>query len=321
MKNQYISELELNELFEFLPKNLEIYGYIDDHALYSNDTIVQAFMSASEKNPLTTPIKEKIREGIINKKILIGFFEPGVFQFYKRKIIKKVNSWDFDVFRIDMMPIFEEDTAGLYSSKQDILVVLLDYSKVDIFGKMIMNGQSVLTHELCHMAVANNREKFLSSYGNNLITFYSEWINNVLQIHEKTNIIIKKENVLALIRNLVTNLEGKGKTNITLQKVVNMWKDCFQSILGDVEPTPFVKTVFTPFEVFIMDRPIKSKKQLINSVYAISNAYKAIGVPNVLNFSSPSQEVLFPSEVFCISNQWNIGSEALSLINSIPMIK
>jgi hypothetical protein len=321
MKNQYISELELNELFEFLPKNLEVFGYIDERALYSNDTIVQTFLNTSEKNPLTSPIKEKIKEGLINKKILIGFFEPNIFQFYKRKIIKKVNSWNFDVFRIDLMPVFEENSLGLYSSSQDIIVIILDYSKIDIFGKMIMNGQSVLSHELCHMAVANNREKFLSLYGNKLISFYSEWIKNVLIINKKEDVEIKKNNVATLVRDLVTNLEGKGKTNIKLQQVVTMWKLCFQSILGDVDVKPFVKTVFTPFEVIIMEHPIKSKKQLIDSVYAIANAYREIGVSSVLNFTTPAQEVLFPSEVFCISNQWDIKSEALQLIKSIPMVK
>lgn len=316
-----MNKQETNEAFEFLPKWLELYGYVTDDPVYSNETITSASLDWIRKSHITSPIASKIEEGLDTRRIMIGYTKPGIYNFLIKRMKFKLREKHF--LSSDVFISSSEDVLGIYGKSTNTLAILLDPSKVSIFGKALTNVPSILAHELCHMAACTNTSKYLNIMKSSLIDFYKMWIKNVFEYHkiEYDTKKLNDSNIRKLIDDLTITYEG-GDFYST-EKGLLIWIRIFEIFLKDDEEIKkCVKSVSIPFYYFMIDyKDVDSKQNIIDCVRILSKTYKDVGINGVLGITTPSQEFLFTSEVVCVMNQFKLSPEAIKLIKNINMGK
>ncbi len=320
MHKEYPKTLVLNELFEYFPKKLTLFGKCADFPIYSNDIIQNTTAEWVSKSNITRNISKTVKRGMDARKILIGFTEPSVWAFIKRRfkvgVSKKTLMW----FGWDFFGIYGEGTTlGLYSKENSTLAILLDPT-INIFGKSLRSIPSIIAHELCHKAAADNTKDYLRLLLDPvLVPYYSAVFK---RLHEGLD-NINKNLLKTAITNVTIEAEGDNSENSTLTDITNHWENLFRECgLTKEEAEICIQKLLIPFFKYILNESMSDfskelQKRVGDFLENYYLGYDAINVRDTRNYTLASQESVFTSEVIAIANEWGIDSNTVNLINKL----
>jgi len=317
MSNQsFPPTLVLDEVFEYFPKSLELYGTVaGEYPVYSNDTIVKTTLDWMSKSNSTKQIMGPIKAGIEKRIIMIGFTNPSVFSFIKRRLTKNVSkfakNWiDFDIFGIGIGSVL-----GLYAKSDGRIAILLDPS-VDIFGRSITSIPSTLTHELCHKISHDKTKEYLHLMMKPLLYpfFKKFWFSLDSRTYGH-----KMEKLIDAIVTVTVRVEGSTSRTL-MRDVVWAWFRFLESCgikKEDVEID--VQKALLPIFLLVWEEDFDADPELVKKVWDwasyFNEAYDFIGVD--AGHSVVGQEIVFTSEILCIANQNEPSPQAIQLINKL----
>lgn len=292
---------DINELFEYLPFKLDEVGSFHGEKIYSNPKIIETSLNWISYSPITSPIKNKITEGINKGNILIGYANKNKLSFIFNKLAGTI---------IKQPPT----VLGKYSYQENKLVIVLD-NNVSVFGKMFREVPTTMAHELIHMAAHNNINIFLSLTLNSLLLpFYKNFFNNLAN---KT-ITIPDKILSKTIHDAASYFEGMtALLEIDLVKV--LWSKYLSQVYNKNEVDEVMEPILNLLR-YVRDLPLSSKgKSGLKQIYtSYCDSYRKIGSPTACSITTtPGQEIISMSEVVCVSNQWGLSHKIANLINSM----
>ena len=161
------------EEFRFSPVGLTPYTVFKNPEfppmeIYSSKLIEENVIKKLDEFESLTPIKDLIKKGIENRKIIVGYTNPSKFSFLYKKI-KKVFGY------------VETWALGVYDYNDDVVYIILD-DNVNILGNTKVDISRIIIHELCHMAACYNKTTkiFEESLKPLIIPFYFNLMGLVL---------------------------------------------------------------------------------------------------------------------------------------------
>lgn len=308
--------LVLDEVFEYFPKSLELYGTVaGEFPVYSNDTIVKTTLDWLSKSNSTKQIIDPIKAGIDSKMIMIGFTNPSVFSFIKRRFTRGVNRFTRNWFDFNLFGVSIGSTLGLYAKSDGRVAILLDPS-VDIFGRSITSIPSTLTHELCHKAAHDKTKEYLNLMMKPLLYPFFKKFWFMLDSRTASH---KKEKLIDAIVTVTTRVEGSTSRTL-IRDVVWAWFRFLESCgikKEDVEID--VQKALLPIFLLVWEEDFNADPELKNKVWEWASyfyaAYDFIGVD--AEHTIAGQEIVFTSEILCVSNQNDPSPQAIQLINKL----
>lgn len=300
---------QVNEAFELLPINLKIAGNIDGMNIYTNNKIQNYVRDWLTYSPITKKVAPKILEGIDKGVILLGYEDGSKRRFMKRQ-------WrDFLVKNFDAKynDNFDKNYVGYISTTEKKIAIVFD-DNVNIRGRELIDVPHSLIHECLHLAALSSWKQFISTTMNPyLIPFYTNLFNN---IEPKTKEIPARELSKAIIN--VSRISDHNFYNKPdMNKIYHAWTEYFKQH-PDIDSTNLLMKCFSPYYKYstntLKNEYHKVAKQM---VFKYSEAYRALGIKNVLELTVPCQEILFPSEIVCMTNEFKPSNIAVKLINSL----
>jgi len=204
-------------------------------------------------------------------------------------------------------------TTGWYSRPDDNIVIILSHKNVSMLGKALNEMPSILTHELVHMCAYKETNSFYRLFQKDLKTFYG----TLVSLHLNTNVKSISRPLDKLIYNMVFKFESSP--NRDNEKIIfNIWGDFFNNI-GYSNPSEIreeVLKITSPYIGESMSLDKRYEKYSRNVKRHLYDAYDSLGF-NVRRTIYAYQEVLFPSEVIAITNQFKPKGDTVRLIESI----
>lgn len=291
---------ELNEILELFPRDLSSIGTFHGEPIYSNDKIINVTLDWIRRSHITSSIAEKIKEGIIKKSILVGYANKSKLSFIFRRMGGVISPKKMFIL-------------GKYSHQEHKLAILLD-ENVDIFGRSLREIPSTMAHELIHMASNYNTKQYLSITINSiLLPFYKKFFNMVAP-----NTIRIPDNILSKsIYNLSMYSENLS-TPPDLPYVFSIWSDYLENGYEHDRVKNIFNNISTIFLMIHGSSLNSSQKNIAKAVFRrYCEAYKSLGYSDVCSWTTPGQEIVFTSEVVCVTNQWKLSNNVAKLINSI----
>lgn len=296
----------LDEFLDLSPIGLTYYGQIEGQDLHSSERIENYSLEWCKTNPSTSKIINVIEEGLTNKVIIIGYEE-------KSKLKQLWNIFSRNIPKIIIMdPTKGSNILGYFSPGEKKLAVVLD-KNVSLFGKSLKELPPILTHELTHFACNVKPNLTFKSCKNQLLKFYRNLTISIEPKSEK----IPEEELLKVIKSLIFEMEVSHVEKRKMSTAFNIWKSYFEKNKEiDSEKTTVI--LFLPLIFWFLGNSRINRRELIKTMKKYYNSYKLLGI-NAVSFTLVGQEVFAPSEVLCISNQFNPSNEVIKLINSINM--
>jgi len=291
---------ELNEVFEFLPKNLVNIGSFHGEQIYSNDKIINISLDWMRRSKITSPIAEKIKEGISKGAILIGYANNNKLAFIFRRIGGAIKPKSTSIL-------------GKYSSQEQKLAILLD-ENVDMLGRAVREIPTTVTHELIHMASNYNTKLYLSTTLRPLLLpFYKRFFNKVAS---KTSNI--PDNILSKAIIDLSMYSENLSSPPDMGYVFSIWANYFENIYPEEKSKNIFNNLSTIFLMIHGSNLNSTQKDVARTVFKkYCETYKDIGYSNVCSWTTPGQELVYTSEVIGVTNQWKLSSNVARLINSI----
>lgn len=299
------SKNQIQELADLAPIGMNIVGEIEGIKIYANEKIRDTVKDWISYSPSTKNIKDTISEGIDSGKILVGYTTKSFISHLFRRVAK----WTTHIFD-------EGIVLGWYSPKVNRIVILLDMN-VNILGHQLRSIPPILSHELCHMAAGDNISLYHSSTVNKyLIPFYIEIIRGIT----KDNNITGDNRLSKTLYQLMKSSEERT-SNSNVEDSLKIWKDYFTSLTGSNDKgSEFGMAMMLPYLRFVT-RTLSSR--YYNESYEVMkyyyNGYRKLNVRKPERVTLACQEARYPSEVICITNQFNVDSTVARLINNINM--
>jgi len=312
-----MQEVELTELGELLPMDLELWGVAGGQPIHSSQKIVDKVKNWVSDSPFSKSISKKIHEGLDKKRILVGFERKGKLRFIWRRFTKRY-PFTFPSFSKTKV----ENTVGYYVRDERTLVVVFD-NNVNIVGRAIAELPPVFNHELCHFAFSTNINKALKQLMRPiLLPFYKTYLG---LLTPKTQNVDDKYLIETIIR-LAKAFEPAFRPGI-VKSLYNIWEDYVSKVSDDEK---FNKTllglILLPYAADIIHLKMKKRERNLakDSQTAFLKTYGSIfGVKGFelwgLGITTPGQEAIFPSEVVAVTNQFRLTPPVINLINSIDM--
>lgn len=323
--DQYtIDKYKINE-FRFSPVGLVPYtkftGFdLPPFEIFSSKLIETNVINQVEKSDILKPVKNTVLEGIKNKRIIIGYINHNKFNF----LFTKVKQW---------FGLQKEWALGFYDAISDDIYIILD-DNIGILGNSKFDLSTVIAHELCHMAAKNYKK---TNYLNNAIkTYYIPFYSNFmfylltkdgmnLLDNDKCKDILKSKNNIDNLIKLSTQLTIQIEANIKytdlkqrINKSKEIWTEYINNTFNEL-PTKEINDIIEHIidiykENFLREKTYSDIRMLNAAVYY---AYNKVGLKTVTTLAG--QEVLYPSEIVCITNQNGLHSSIVNSINKIVM--
>lgn len=313
-----INEVGLSPIFAGLTlykaNKLPVMGVALD--VYSSPKIEEIFFSKIKKSTIIKPILKKVKEGLDNKKILIGYTNDNSFYFLYDKLQRF-----FKLKNTYSLGYFDPGTETLY--------ILLD-DNVSIMGNEIYKLDMTLAHELIHLAafqykrtdlLKNTYKKFLAPY---YATLIGSAIGLITNKKLKFDDHVRKEFLKSLNKLFELNESDIGFIEEKMKNSYRIWME-FLNNATDIDTEicdKICRFLMYPYYKNYLDRSYTQfsfddldKVKYSESLYI--RAYAKIGIKDTNTIAG--QEFIFPSEILSISNQRGLHKELITSINRIDM--
>lgn len=319
-----VDKYNINE-FRFSPIGLVPYTKMDSFEIapfeiYSSENIENKFKSQIEESTVLKPIKETVYRGINNKKIIIGYVNPSKFQFLYTKIKHTFG-------------IKKEWALGFYDHFDDTIYIVLD-DNIGVLGNSRFDISNVVAHEICHMAARHTTTtRFLQpAISEYYLPFYSNFISTVasedgtkLFTRDKVNNILKNNvnTLLELFKDMTEKFDVNKDMHYNHMKIKSakvLWASFFRKLFNELpldSVMNLTEHVTSVYDKNFLGNPSRLNVSMVGS--AIIKSYEKIGFKNVTTL--PGQEVIYPSEIVCITNQNGLHSNIVSSINKLKMTR
>lgn len=290
---EFVQECNLDlqmELFA-LPiaptKIASIYGM----DLYSSDNLRDKYTNAMYKISKVKPVAADIERLIKSGKIIPCWINKGIFRL---GIFKKLAARS------------EQGIAAFFSMDTKQIFILMDNNIDWGFAKDKVLADLML-HELMHMASDRFKGKFIGTFWNEFVLYYSALFQEIFKTQDN-NI---SEEVKLIIRFLFKNFEYGRHNSGTLTKYLNLVNQCFRkkSILNENE----FNSVLTDFYHYIA-LYFKDINSLYKQLRKFSHIYRGLtegylrGLQMKNDQSFCGQEFFYPSEVIAMYIEFYKGS-------------
>ena len=289
-----------NEAFDLLPLKLEHWDTIQGIPIYTNEKITKHIIDLCSKSKATKNIIKIISRGLSRKKILVGYTD-------KRKTLFIIKRWRDILNKPKFIP------TGMYNQSQQKILVVLDQT-VDLFGKSLYFIPSTITHELIHMSANQNPNKFVSTLMDSFfLNFYESFFEGLdIRLSHLNSMDIKK--TIYKIFNYTETQNFYNKPSILNLHV--MWSDLFKKVISDKEATKLSTEIFFPYFLNIVgDLNLKHISRSEEISYQLKESYKSLNYR--IGSGTVGQEIIYPSEIICNSNDLDPISSVVNLIKSI----
>lgn len=292
--------LFIKEFLDLSPVGLRTWGSIEGQSIHSNEQICNHVKDWIYKSSITKNISGKISELIDNKRILIGYEDKSKFKF----LIKIWRAWR-------NQPA-SKGYLGYFSKMDNKIGIILD-ENVGLIGKAIREIPPILVHELVHMCFFNNHRNIFSySMKKYFLPFYLKFLEE-LSVENLDPLIISKY-IYKL--SLTTESHKSAYTPFGVREVMEIWRNLFEDLnVSKDNSIKLSKMVMIPF--LHQMRIYNNDKIFIEVLKKMDNSYSRIGLKNVLSITIPVQEVVFPSEIVCIINQFNLDPNISRFIEQL----
>ncbi len=126
-------ESNIQEIAELSPFKLGEKIQIGDLTIHTNKKIIDYVIDWVSSSAYSRPIYKKIINGILKKKIIIGYENKSIMKFLFMRLRKFRN------------PSYGNNVLGFFSPEDEKLIILLD-ENVDVFGKSIREIPPIINH-------------------------------------------------------------------------------------------------------------------------------------------------------------------------------
>jgi hypothetical protein len=304
LSNSISYDVLLDEFVHLIPFNLSPIGIIDGTKIKSNERIENHVLNVLSSDKSISKIYKKIMEGMDKQIILIGYEDGGLFNFIGTR-------WrDFN----HRDP--KKGYAGYISVVDKQIAIVLD-ENVNLFGNVMRDLGPYLIHELTHLCSVMEWKTFMDiNLKSVLIPFYKSIFNGI----SKNLRTLEEED----ISDAIIKVSKLNDSNFTHQPNVigtfNIWKKLFLTVTDPKNADLYLSLFYLPFRVITQNSSVSEpgmKKVYLNLLHLYEKTYDDMGVKNLLSFTTPGQEMIFPSEIICIFNSVNLNSGNIKLINSL----
>lgn len=299
----------VQEFGELAPINLKEIGKISGQPIYSNKRSQQFIKDWLQRSPNTKKISAKIIEGMDSGRILMGYENTNKIHFLKTR---------WRDFRHDDSK--KKGYLGYIDANDHKIAIVFD-ENVDLLGSAIRYIPHTITHELIHLTALDLWKPFITSTMKKwLIPFFTQ-IFNSLNMETKT-IPERKlmESIIDVSRITDHNFHGRPDT----QMVYQAWSKYLRNGIDGEDTADVLMQAFAPYYKYGMGNLKADKEHLVKSmILKFITAYNKIGTKKILSHTVPCQEMIYPSEIICMSNQFDPAPEVVKLINALrfPKVK
>jgi len=271
----------IQELFS-PPIGLKVVMSIDGFKLYSSDKLKKAFLQSMAKTS-TAKIINPVLEKLVSKGLVTPCFQ-------NKGIIKNF-AYKFFASSID------KSIAGFFDTVTSKVVILVD-NEINVFGFSSNYNLAVITlHECTHMFAKRKPSAFLSTFKQELRTYYGSAFTNIFQLKSK---IKNLDNIIKFI----FDLEKKGDTSNSMLLSYYYLLDVALhpiTVLSDKEFEKILRGFISFIKISLVSLSTLSR-ELRNFSYIVGPLYRAykdtFNVPN--RSTTCFQELTIPSEVICV---------------------
>jgi len=302
----------LDEFGELLPKGLDYYGTVGDVPIYSSKKIEEEVSALLSNHPSTRPIAEKLRQGIDNKFIIIGYENKSKFKFLKNRFKEAMAKARFTSVLFGKT---DPDVIAFYDPHYNKLVILLDLN-ITLLGRSLVDLPSVVIHELCHCVFhVNNKEAIKACIRPFLFPFFKQFT----YLFDKRAASASNMDISRLIIELSSASDYSNTRDIKF--LSHIWMTFYMKCgLTKKEALRVTMEVFAPFFRYFLGNDKIGYVDINDMVrpsmknYALS--YQVLGIKNILAYTTCGQECLVPSEVVCMTNQIKLSPIIIDLIKT-----
>lgn len=296
----------LAEFMDFVPVGLKPIGNIDGVNINSNDRIQNFVRNWVQSSNISKRVSSKIIEGIASGKILVGYEDKG-----KLNLIK--NRWRDFIGKES-----GKDYLGYMSANEHKIGIILD-ENVNILGKAIRDIPSTIVHEMIHLVALDLWKVFLTATMYKfLIPFYRIVFDKINKDLNNVSDRALSETIIDVSRISDHNFLNKPDLN----RVYASWESLFRQVQPSEEASKSALILLSAYYFYVMKNlNTKYRAYPKKVVLGMAAAYSKIGLKNVLSFTIPCQEAVYPSEIVCVSNQFGPYPSVVKLINSLRFRK
>lgn len=285
--------------------------------LYSSDEIYNAMTNIFNDSHILKPVIKKVNALLGTNKIIVGYINPNYFNF----LYKKLKS---------IMGIKNSLVLGFYDNITDTIFLVLDDS-INLFGRDTKGLDIILAHELCHMASYQFKYTNIHNlFRNDIFKFYYNIIVEMWNLYFKDSNFPQERDVKVELNNVIDKLFlrndcSKFSMDVKINNTFVIWKDFFTKLYPSKEdefiPSMMAQSLMIVYlenysgDMFITSN-IKYNKNKIEKMFY--NSYKNVfGLNNLV--TEPGQEIIYPSEIIAITNQFGLNHKAITAINKIKV--
>ena len=291
--NEYKKTAGINEVFELLPRQLNIKKQVGSYRIYSNEYINNRIKALIDEDHKLHPIKTEIIELIDNGKIIIGYTSKGMIRHFLRRIKTRLNGSMIN------------GIMGYYTPSTDKIVIMLDNS-INLFGGDMIGLTVTLIHEMMHKICNLNASEFINHYHNIIELYYSNFVGNLVYIFSKLGMRItdneKYPDALytTFTRNLIEIYQNREMSyDVFLDNVYKQWNILLKNTCNasdkDIDN-------LTGFIMAFMKKQINNNENFSRIdayIYkCLKQSYKDIGYNTIQ--STYYQEIYMPDEIICL---------------------
>ncbi len=293
---------ELNEIFELVPLGLKVIGTIDGQTVKSSKSIDKTIKGMLRNSPATKDFFPKIEEGMDHGIILVGYEDGNKLEFLKSR------------WRDYRQKSHKKNYLGYTSTKDHKIAVVLD-ENVTLSGRAIRDIPHTICHECIHLVAYQLWKPFLlTNMKPRLLPFYRTLFESFVPGVRKISDQRMAETITEASKINDNIHQGKPDT----QSVFDIWYQLLREVTDDKSADKALLIVFAPYyEYYFNSLKPKYRKYSKIALKAFGQSYKRIGINNVFGMTIPCQEIMFPSEIVCISNQYKPAPENVRLLNNL----
>ncbi len=288
-----INEQYLDELFS-LPFNTYLVAELDGMQIYTSDSLKRKYVEAMRKMDKTKPIADSIEKLVEKNTLVPAWLNKGIFRLIYFKIFAPPGS---------------QNALGFYTSSHDQIYLLID-NNITLGYASNQRLMHLTIHESMHMAASHMKNRFVSLFTPEIVSFYSAVYEELFQI--PPNKITKQCNTIMKYLFREFEFNNNNLSLMTLKKFLKNYREMIDKSFRSITRLPQEK-----FDKYLLDYIdfiylyFYDLDKFINSfVNLYPHIYRALlmGYENGLrfrnNFSLCVQELFFPSEIICIHSEY-----------------
>lgn len=265
--------------------------------LYTSKSLKKNYIKAMNKTEKLKPVIRNVSKLIENDIIVPAFMTKGIVRtfVYRMFNLDRARSAD-QYFKKEFKNVY-----GFYESGSKKIYLLIS-NNINIFGITSNDLLANLTvHESAHMLAAKKPRKFMSTFRDDLMKYYTYYFNEVLSLKGNCS-----KTILFIIQMMFNRFErGKDISNKDLVAYHSMlMKFKSRSQLEDGEFDRRVRDYIVAVKLFVKSTSvfIRNMNRYMQLLLPLEHAYKkAFGGYDAGNLVI--QELLFPSEVIAVASE------------------